>query len=156
MSDILERQCEQAVKSVVTTATSAGVDGVALHLHTFLPAVDTTDTADSLTLPLCNVKSAPAMQPGYRSVIYEVPITVTIVTHRNHDRIRSQLIGFYAMIRPALEDSDFTGLLDGYRFIGFTFGDSSSDIIDDLQLYEFAATMRIQETTTTTTTTTTP
>ena len=155
MSDIVERQAEQAVKSVVTTAVAAGVGGVFLNLHTFLPATDSADTVDALNLPLCNIKSAPARQPGYRSAIYEVPLAVTFVTQRNDDPTRSQLVGFYALARPALEASDFTGLFDGFRFIAFTFDDASSDIIDDLQIYEFQATMRVQETTTTTTTTTT-
>jgi hypothetical protein len=154
MATILEKQVEQAIKDVIADAAIT-VDNESPTVRAFLIADEGSDIREQVAYPMLWIMAKPSRQPGHRSVIYEIPVTVTIATHADDDVDRAQLIGFYTEIRPLLEDSAFTGKLSGYTFLALTIDDTDADVIDKMQFYQLACTFRVQENATTTTTTTT-
>jgi hypothetical protein len=153
MSVILEKQVEQAIKDVVETAAIT-VSNASLTVRAFLIADEGTDIREEVQFPMLGIMSKPARQPGHRSVIYEIPVTLTLTTHADDDVDRAQLVGFYTDLRPLLEDNNFTGKLTGYTFLAMTIDDTDADVIDKRQFYQLLCTFRVQENATTTTTTT--
>lgn len=144
MSDILEKQAEAAVKAVVVAAGISGA-GEALQIRAFLLDDAPLNPDEPLSFPVLGIQSAPARQPKYRSSIYEVPLTLVLATHHSKDPKRTQLVTLYATLRPLLESNEFTGQLDGYRFIALTFDDSDSDIENRRQVWEMTCTFRAQK-----------
>jgi hypothetical protein len=97
--DSVEAKVETCLKTAMEAATDSASITVRYHCYW------ADSEAQTLTLPAVTLTASPAVNDGYRTTLFKVPVDVAVLTSPVDDAYRSSAKAIYGKIRQAVEEA---------------------------------------------------